>query len=66
VKQAHNNALKDNFLQSLEKGFKSMGWSIAHCALDSIVILNKEHCKFKMSTLIIAKIDVYVVPRVLG
>jgi hypothetical protein len=25
LKQAHNNALEDNFFQSLDKGFRSMG-----------------------------------------
>ncbi len=37
----HNNSLEEIFFQSLDIGLRSMGWSIAHWALDIIVILKK-------------------------
>jgi hypothetical protein len=37
----HNNWLEEIFFQSLDIGLRSMGWSIAHWALDIIVILKK-------------------------
>jgi len=51
IKHAHNNALEESFFQSLNKRFKSKGWSIlAHSALEFIVILKKKHHRSKMST----------------
>jgi hypothetical protein len=56
LKRTHNNALEESFFQSLNKGFKSKGWSIlAHCALAFIVILKKKHHRSKMSTSRIAR-----------
>jgi hypothetical protein len=66
LKQAHNNALENNFFQSLHKISKSMGWSTTHCALNNIVILKKEHCKSTMPTLIIVRIHVCVDPNFLS
>lgn len=38
---AHNNALEENFFQSLDKKFKSMGSPIVHYTLNYIVNLEK-------------------------
>jgi hypothetical protein len=44
----------------------SIGWSIAHRALDIIVILKKENLKSKMFTSRTARIQVWDDPSFLG
>ncbi len=66
LRWTHNNALKDNFFQSWNNGFKFRVSSIAHCALNIIVIFSKSHCKSKVSSSIINRIQICVEPSFLG
>jgi hypothetical protein len=48
---AHNNALEEIFLQSINIGVRFVGWSIVHRALEIIVILGEKNymCKIFIS-----------------
>jgi hypothetical protein len=63
---AHNNALEENFFQSLDKEFNSMGSPIVHYTLNFIMNLKKEHYRSKIFRSTIVGIDVWVDSSFLG